>query len=256
MSNKKSTLVTLVFASLTALSVVSVGFCFNRDNCIAVAYTEENFQGISWEIYITGEYDLWWKIDREVENPRLNFDLPNDSIASIRVRPGYRVTLFEHAELGGDTLVLDADMPSLGSKWTKQASSLAIYRIEDQELVGKWQVSVRSDSTKFTEGKEMDRDEIIAVMEKHRDGFSELMEAGEQQWYGTTTDEQRIALAEYMLELFEALGYDVSFWTPNTFAQSLNNFYDWTKDLSLWDSACLILNVDEEAYEEIFSSIE
>ena len=256
MSKKKSALLTFLFASLVSLSVVSVGFCFHRDNCIAVAYTEENFQGISWEIYITGEYDLWWKIDREVENPRLNFDLPNDSIASIRIRPGYRVTLFEHAEFGGDAIVLDADMASLGSEWTKQASSLAIYRIEDQELVGMWQYSVRSDSTKFTEGKEMDRDEIIAVMEKHREGFSELMEAGEQQWYGGTTDEQRIDVAEYMLDFFEALGYKVSPWTPSAFAQSINNFYDWRKDLSIWRTACLVLNVDGETYEEIFSSIE
>ncbi|WP_198003054.1 hypothetical protein [Dethiosulfovibrio peptidovorans] len=239
---------------MATIFLVSVGFCSNRDNCIAIVYTEADFQGTSWEIYVTGEYDLWWKIDKDVENPRMIFDLPNDTIASIRVRPGYEVILFEHAELAGDSLVLDIDAPSLEGRWTGQASSLTVFRIEDQELVGRWQASVKSDSTEFAKGGIMDRDEIVAFMEENREGFSELIEAGENQWYDDTTDEQRINVAAYMLGLFEALGYDVSSWTPNTFAQSINNFYDWRKDLSLWQTACLVLNVDGAMYEEIFSS--
>lgn len=256
MLGNKKIFLSLIISSLVIFCLVSVGFCSNRDNCIAIAYTEADFQGTSWEIYATGEYDLWWKIDREAENPRMLFDLPNDSMASIRVRPGYKVTLFEHAELAGDSLVIDVDMPSLDERWVDQASSLAVYRIEDRELVEKWLGSVKSDSTEFTKGESTDRDEIMAIMGGSRQGFYELMEAGEQQWYGDTTDDQRINVAEYILEMFESLGYDVSSWTPNTFAQRINNFYDWRKDLSLWRTACLVLNVDGAMYEEIFSSLE
>lgn len=256
MPNKKNALFSLLLAVWATLCVASMGLCSNRDNCIAIAYTEEWFQGTAWEIYATGEYDLWWKIDKKAEKTRVAFDLPNDSIASIRIRPGYKVTLFEHAELAGDTIVLDTDTPSLGNKWTNQASSLSIYRIEDQELVGKWQTSANSDSTEFARGADLDRDEISAVMDEYSDGFSELVEAGEQQWYGDTTDDQRIDVAEYMLELFEALGYDVSSWTPNTFAQSINNFYDWRKDQSIWHTACMVLNIDASRYREFFPEMD
>jgi hypothetical protein len=254
MSNHRSAFLSLILASVAVLCIASAALCFNRDNCIAIAYTERGFKGTSWEIYVTGEYDLWWKIDNEAENPRMLFDLPNDTIASIRVRPGYKVTLFEHAELAGDSLVIDVDVPSMEGRWTGQASSLTVFRIEDQDLVGRWQASVKSDSTEFAKGEIMDRDEIVAIIEENSEGFSELIEAGENQWYGDTTDDQRINVAGYMLGLFEALGYDVFSWTPNSFAQSINNFYDWRKDLSLWHTACLVLNVDGAMYEEIFSS--
>lgn len=254
MLSKKKFFLSLIMSSLVIFCLVSVGSCSNRDNCIAIIYTEADFQGTSWEIYVTGEYDLWWKIDKEAENPRMIFDLPNDTIASIRVRPGYKVTIFEHAELAGDSLVIDVDMPSFGERWIDQASSLTVFRIEDQELVGRWQASVKSDSTEFARGEIMDRDEIAAIIEENSEVFSELIEAGENQWYGDTTDDQRINVAGYMLGLFEALGYDVFSWTPNSFAQSINNFYDWRKDLSLWHTACLVLNVDGAMYEEIFSS--
>nr|WP_321502072.1 hypothetical protein [uncultured Dethiosulfovibrio sp.] len=255
MSSKKIIL-SLIMSSLAIFCLVSVGFCSNRDNCIAIAYTEADFQGTSWEIFATGEYDLWWKIDREAENPRMVFDLPNDSIASIRVRPGYKVTIFEHAELAGHVLVLEEDVPSLERKWTNQVSSLTVYRIEDQELVKRWQASVKSDSTEFDKVADLDRDEIIAVMEENSEGFSELMEVGENQWYGDTTDEQRINVAGYMLELFKDLGYDVSSLNARIFAQRINNFYDWRKDLSLWHTGCLVLNVDGVMYEKLFSSLE
>jgi hypothetical protein len=53
-----------------------------------------------------------------------------------------------------------------------------------------------------------------------------------------------------LLKTFEALGYDVSEWTPNTFAQMMNNFLDWRKDLSVWRVACLVLNIDYAAFEQ------
>lgn len=84
-------------------------------DCLAIAYTGENYDGDSWEIANTGEYDLFDA-----------FELPNDSIRSIRVRPGYRVVLYEHAEFGGDSLAIEADVPLFEPKWRAQASSLGV----------------------------------------------------------------------------------------------------------------------------------
>ncbi|MPN32567.1 hypothetical protein SDC9_180046 [bioreactor metagenome] len=67
-------------------------------------------------------------------------------------------------------------------------------------------------------------------------------------WYGTTTDAERVKLGGELIGIFTDLGVDMSNWEANTFAQMMNNFYDWRKDLSVWDTACLILNVDPETF--------
>ncbi|NLB82681.1 MAG: hypothetical protein GX791_00385 [Synergistaceae bacterium] len=75
------------------------------------------------------------------------------------------------------------------------------------------------------------------------------MKMYEPHWYGNTTDDERIMMAGLLLKIYEALGYAVSEWTPNTFARQMNNFFDWRKDLNVWRVACLIQNVAPEAYE-------
>ena len=55
-------------------------------------------------------------------------------------------------------------------------------------------------------------------------------------------------MAREMLEIFRDCGVDVDGWTPNSFAQQMNNFYDWLPG-SVWRTACRILNVDPDAFE-------
>jgi len=230
---KKKRTSLLILAVLALLALTPMASCASGSDhatCIAIAYTGENYQGVAWEIYQIGEYDLWWKIQREDPNPRMIFDLPNDSISSLRVRPGYRVTLYEHAELLGKSLVLEKDTPSLGDAWNLQASSLGVFETETEE--------------------------IAEVLANCREEFAFLMNTGEPQWYGDTTDDERIEAGGFILRLFDDLGYDVSRWTPASFAQMMNNFYDWRKDLSIWHTACLVLDVNPLPYEEIFAEIE
>ena len=78
--------------------------------------------------------------------------------------------------------------------------------------------------------------------------INEFAEMYEPNWYGGTTDDERIRMGGELLEIFDALGYDVSEWAPNTFAQQMNNFYDWRKDMNVWQVACLVLNIDAEVY--------
>ncbi|MDR2137696.1 MAG: beta/gamma crystallin family protein, partial [Synergistaceae bacterium] len=68
------------------------------EKLVAVAYTAEDFGGVPWKISEPGEYDLW-----------SGFGLPNDAICSIRVMPGYKATIYEHSEFGGNSESFDED---------------------------------------------------------------------------------------------------------------------------------------------------
>ncbi|MPN32935.1 hypothetical protein SDC9_180418 [bioreactor metagenome] len=69
-------------------------------------------------------------------------------------------------------------------------------------------------------------------------------------WYGTTTDAERVELGGELIRIFSDLGLDMNSWEAHAFAQMMNNFYDWRKDLSVWETACLILNVDPEQFKQ------
>jgi len=73
--------------------------------------------------------------------------------------------------------------------------------------------------------------------------------ASEMHWYGTTTDAERVELGGELIKIFGDMGVATDHWETNTFAQAMNNFYDWRKDLSVWDAACMILNVDPESFK-------
>ncbi len=245
----------LVLLGLTSGICRSWAFENDYETCIAIAYTGENYQGVFWEIHRMGEYDLWWKIHREDPHPRELFDLPNDSICSLRVRPGYRVTLYEHAELLGKSLTVEKDTPSLGDAWNRQASSLGIFEVETQELQS-WLETIRSEAENAIPiSSEIGTEETANVLKDYWNEFILFRNSGEPEWYGSTTDDERIAMGGILLGLFDDLGYRVSPWTSASFAQEMNNFYDWRKDLSIWYTACLVLNVDPLPYEEIFETI-
>ncbi len=95
-----------------------------------------------------------------------------------------------------------------------------------------------------------DPEQIIIAL--HRHGFLYYSQAGEPDWYGTTTDDERILMGQTLLALFTSLGYDVSAYAPNTFAQALNDRYDQDKSVTIWQTACAELGVPAEMYEEIF----
>ena len=253
---KKCTKIVLFccFVATSLLPVASRASEKDYKNCIAVAYTQENYQGISWEIYEAGEYDLWWKIRREDPHPRKIFDLPNDSMVSLRVCPGYRITLYEHAELLGKSLIVEGDTPALEEGWSRQASSLTAFTRNIRE-VRKWMEAVRSAPGDCTVSRS-DEAKITELLKDYPEQFAWLIHSGEPEWYGDTTDQERIEMGGFLVDFFQALGYDLSPWTPETFAQQMNNFYDWRKDLSVWRTACLVLNVDAPRYEKIFAQIQ
>jgi hypothetical protein len=206
---------------------------------VAIAYTAPMFQGFAWEITEPDSYDLG-----------KGFGLPNDSICSVRVKPGYKVTVYEHSEFGGESVDFDEDMPELGevSRW---ASSLKVGQAgkADKSAVSEW---VKEAAEARREYAELDTDEagLAKALEKHAERVERFKGAGEMSWYGTTTDSERVALGGELLKIFGDCGADVSDWTPNSFAQQMNNFYDWRKDLSVWQTACSVLNLDTEVFEQ------
>jgi hypothetical protein len=209
-------------------------------NVVAIAYTAPMFQGFAWEITEPGGYDLW-----------KGFGLPNDSICSVRVKPGYKVTVYEHSEFGGKSVDFDEDMPELGevSRW---ASSLKVERAgeADEGTVSEW-VQEAAETQSNRKYAELDADEagLAKAFEKHAERMDIFKAAAEMDWYGTTKDAERVALGGELLKIFEDCGADVSEWTPNSFAQQMNNFYDWRKDISVWQTACFVLNLNPEAFE-------
>lgn len=63
----------------------------------------------------------------------------------------------------------------------------------------------------------------------------------ENDWYGTTTDDERIDMAWDLLHVFRYAGYPVGGITANTFAQAMNDYYDQDKSLSVWEVALVVL---------------
>jgi hypothetical protein len=241
-----------------------------ENEVLAVAYTGENYTGAVWKIYDTGGYDLWG-----------GFGLPNDSVCSIRVRPGYEVTIYEHSEFGGDELSLSADTPSLDEKWKRQASSLRVKEAEAGKDAGSWLEKIKGDAESFAPDGGQSAEAVASTVKKYTEALGKFMFSGEGDWYGYTTpdvprsDSERVEMGAELLNIFKELGFDVSEWTENTLAQQMNNIYDWLKTpysehvlgssadsiidtsdqetpRSVWRVACLALNVNPAMYEEIF----
>lgn len=89
---------------------------------VVIFYTDCNFQGQKSELK-PGKYNI------------NEMGIPNDSLSSVKVPKGIRVTLFEHANFEGRRLVLDADEPCLlnrtveGLNFNDQASSIFIEQV-------------------------------------------------------------------------------------------------------------------------------
>jgi hypothetical protein len=207
------------------------------ENLVVVAYTSEDFGGATWKISEPGEYDL-----------RGGFGLPNDSIQSLRVKPGYQVTLYEHSEFAGESESFDEDAYSL-YEWARQASSLKVEKIGDEadEVAQEW-LSEANEPGEFTQS-DLDEEDFASALEERAAVIANFDRFYEQHWHGEYTDEGRVDTSGKVLKAFEALGYDVSDWEPDTFTQAVGNFLDWRNELSLLQAACLVLNVDYAAFE-------
>ncbi len=205
---------------------------------VAVLYTLPELRGVSWQIPRPGEYDLG-----------SGFSLPNDSVSSVAVCPGYRVTLYEHSEFGGERAEFEEDEEDLGElkHW---ASSLKVEQLDegDTDLAAAW-FEVQSENGNVFE--EIDRDTAAAAkaLKIHAKRIRRFQGAAEMDWYGTTKDAERVKLGGELIRIFSDLGVDMDEWEADSFAQMMNNFYDWRKDLSVWDTACMILNVDPEIFK-------
>ncbi|PKL01662.1 MAG: hypothetical protein CVV55_08410, partial [Synergistetes bacterium HGW-Synergistetes-2] len=64
-----------------------------------------------------------------------------------------------------------------------------------------------------------------------------------------TTDAERVELGGELIKIFSDMGVATNDWEADSFARAMNNFYDWRKDLSVWDVACMILNVNPETFD-------
>jgi hypothetical protein len=247
----------LLFCCLAVLALDASVAQATMDDFLAVAYTQPNYQGVSWTIEKAGRYNLPWLFDARADGAPMVFALPNDSIASIRVRPGCTVTLYEHGTFEGKSRMLEDDTHDLG-EWGRRASSLEAATGEAAAgEIAAWVQAVGCDARRRTAPvRELNDTEIADVLAGYEEEFLLLRDEGEGKWYGNTTDEQRVEVGEFLIRLFGELGYDVSGWTPNSFAQQMNNFYDWRKDLSIWRTACLVPNIDAEKYETVFNELE
>ena len=94
---------------------------------------------------------------------------------------------------------------------------------------------------------EIDEGKVAEALKKHAEKIERYQ--NDISWYGSTTDAERVEMGKDLLEIFEDCGVDVDGWTPGSFAQQMNNFYDWGADAGVWQTACLIFNVDPEPFE-------
>ena len=215
------------------------------EDVIAVLYTRAKYQGISWEITKVGKYDL-----------EEDFRLPNDSVVSLHILPGYEITLYEHAGFNGASNTWRDNDPELQGKWRRQASSFVVERQNGAtgpvglDVIRNWlaKVAAAQNDEPDTNALYADTENIATVLAKHAASFGFFTQRGKHDWYGETTDARRVAMAGDLLQLFSELGHDVAEWTPNTFAQQINNYMDKASGYTIWQTACLIVGARADWY--------
>ncbi|MEO5727343.1 MAG: hypothetical protein ABI134_31500 [Byssovorax sp.] len=82
----------------------------------AVVFTEPGLMGQS-QVLSVGRYDM------------SDLTIPDDSISSLAVRKGVRVTLYEHAGFSGTSTVLTANTEALGGDVDGTVSSIVVEEI-------------------------------------------------------------------------------------------------------------------------------
>ena len=80
---------------------------------VVVVYADAHFQGAS-QTLTPGRYDM------------ADLTIPNDSISSIAVNKGLKVTLFGDAGFSGGQITIDSDIEAFGPGINDAASSLIV----------------------------------------------------------------------------------------------------------------------------------
>jgi hypothetical protein len=245
---KKRLFAMLIFAAMIAIPPESARAETAKAGAaakpLAVFFTGENFTGLSWIVAEEGDYDL-----------RKNLDLPNDSVMSVAVRPGVEVTLFEHIGFEGAAQLLDNDAGVLPDFWKRQASSFTVRqrRAGDAKAVESWlETYAHVLPFKAYNKSELDVEAVLNAWKNAGVDTSKMefmMNGGAGNWYGETTDDERVAMAADLLKIFGASGFDISGWTSDALARQMNNFYDWLPNRSILEAACYVTGIETERFQ-------
>lgn len=79
-------------------------------------YTDANYQGKA-VTFGVGQYNM---------SDMINAGIPNDSVSSIKVPLGYKLTVFQDIDFGGQSQVFSADSSYVGNTWNDQITSFII----------------------------------------------------------------------------------------------------------------------------------
>ena len=86
------------------------------NNCVTL-YKDANYSGDGVTLRVgTSNYQSWGKVG-------------NDSVSSVHVKLGYKVTLYEHADCQGDSLVLTSSTGWVGDEFNDKFSSARVERV-------------------------------------------------------------------------------------------------------------------------------
>lgn len=83
-----------------------------QDDSVAILYPDSRFRGQPTPLKV-GRYTY------------KNFACGNDAVSSVRVKPGYKVTMYEHVDFKGRTRLITEDTANLGS-FNDQCSSAVV----------------------------------------------------------------------------------------------------------------------------------
>jgi len=208
------------------------------EDCVAVAFTGPDQNGFSWIVPRGGEYDLQ------------DFNLPNDSISSFMIKPGFTAVFYEHANFQGDTLEV-ARSSSFPEKWQGQASSFKIVPSKNTEpqAEAQWKKNVTQIAA-FTpiHVSALPPEEFAEALVESAFNVGVFgMDRGRaaKQWE-SYSDEQKQQLAQNILNTFASLGYAVSGMDTGKFARQVNGFIGWRPDASTWDASVAALGISQE----------
>ncbi|HWR23456.1 MAG TPA: hypothetical protein VN366_08260 [Feifaniaceae bacterium] len=99
-----------------------------------------------------------------------------------------------------------------------------------------------------------EENEIYSILMQHRYYEYTLMDVSG--WYGTTTDEERVTMAQELLDMFWELDEVHAIENANDFASLINDSYDYAdRSLSVWEAACAISGVDPAPYDAVFEKV-
>lgn len=92
---------------------------------------------------------------------------------------------------------------------------------------------------------------LVCAAAVHAEDYAEAFRnLGESEWYGSTTDEERVEMAWELLFVFRYAGYPVGGIPAGDFAQAMNDQYDVDKSPSIWDVALGVLGEKLEEMDE------